>query len=96
MGFGVLIAKLRWLFTASTLTPPSQGILRASQIGVLFTVFGLLTVIFAVQRFLVIRKQIRTNQFEASGTSLVVYAAFIIGLGVLIVWYLVESAQIRP
>jgi putative membrane protein len=96
MGFGVVIAKLRWLFPPDALTPPAPGILRASHIGLVFTVFGLLTVVLAIHRFLVTRNQIRSGRFVSSGMVLVVYAAVIVAMGVLIVWYLLESSRSLP
>ncbi len=96
MGFGVLIAKLRWLFPLDPLAPPVPGILRASTIGLLFTIFGLMTVVLAIQRFLVVQRQIREARFESSGLVLVTYAAFIVLMGLLIIWYLIDSAQILP
>lgn len=93
MGFGVVIAKLRWLFPASALTPPAQGVVHAANIGLLFTALGLLTVVLAIQRFLIVQKQIRAARYTSSGTLLVVYAILITALGLLIVWYLLESTR---
>jgi putative membrane protein len=94
MGFGVVIAKLRWLLPSAALTPPARGILHASNIGLLFTVFGLLTVVLALQRFLVVQKQIREGRYESSGLLLTVYAALVTVLGLLILWYLLESVRV--
>ena len=93
MGFGVVIAKLRYLFPPNALTPPVQGILHAANIGLLFTVIGLLLVALAAQRYLHVQKQIREQQYQASGTTLLALAAIIIALGLLTIWYLLESAQ---
>lgn len=92
MGFGVVIAKLRWLFPASALSPPSRGIVHASYIGLVFTVVGLLTVALSVQRYVATQKQIREARYEASGNFIIAYAALITILGLLIVWYLIESS----
>ncbi|MES2464701.1 MAG: DUF202 domain-containing protein [Armatimonadota bacterium] len=93
MGFGVVIAKLRWLFPAGALTPPAPGMVHASGIGLLFTAFGLLTILLAVQRFLVVQKQIRSGRYESSGLVITVYAALITMLGLLILWYLLETVR---
>jgi putative membrane protein len=94
MGFGVVIAKLRWLFPAGALSPPSRGIVHASNIGLLFTIVGLLTVALSIQRYLVVQRQIRESRYESSGAFLIVYAAIITLLGLLIVWYLVTSSRL--
>ena len=95
MGFGVVIAKLRWLFPAGALSPPSRGIIHASNIGLVFTIVGLLTVALSVQRYVATQKQIRAGRYEASGNFIIAYAALITTLGLLIVWYLIESSGMR-
>lgn len=94
MGFGVVIARLRWLFPPGEMSQPVPAIGSASGIGLLFTVFGLLTIVLALQRFLVVQKQIRAGRYESSGLILTIYTALIVILGLVILWYLLES--IRP
>lgn len=92
MGFGVVIAKLRYLFPPNALTPPSRGIIHASNIGVLFTIIGLLTVVLAARRFVTVQQQIRAGRYQASTSVVLTYAAVIVALGVLIIWYLLQSS----
>ena len=93
MGFGIVIAKLRWVFPSSSLAPPAQGVVHASNIGFILTVFGLITVVLALQRFLVVQKQIRTGRYTSSGLLVTAYTGMIVLLGILIVWYLLESSR---
>ncbi len=93
MGFGVVIAKLRYLFPSTALTPPSRGIVHASNIGLLFTIIGLLTVVFSARRYVVVQKQIREGRYLASESLVLGFAAIIVVLGLLIIWYLIESTR---
>jgi putative membrane protein len=91
MGFGVVIAKLRYLFPPTALTPPSRGIIHASNIGLLFTVIGLLTVMLSAWRYIVVQEQIRQQSYRTSKELVLLFSGIVILLGLLIVWYLVES-----
>ena len=93
MGFGIVIAKLRWVFPASSLAPPAQGVIHASNIGLILTIFGLLTVVLALQRFLVVQKQIRSGRYTSSALLVIACTGLITLLGVLILWYLAESTR---
>ncbi len=94
MGFGVVIAKLRYLFPPNTLTPPSRGIIHASNIGVLFTIIGLLTVVLSAWRFVTVQQQIREHKYQSSSSIVLVFAAIVILLGLLITWYLIEGSRV--
>lgn len=94
MGFGIVIAKLRWLFPSSALAPPAPGIIHASNIGLLFTIVGLLTIGFALQRYLSVQKRIREGRYTAGGLLLTLYAVVLAALGLLIIWYLIESSRL--
>lgn len=93
MGFGVVIAKLRYLFPPNALTPPSRGIIHASNLGLLFTVIGLLTVVLSARRYLIVQRQIRARQYQASGDFVLLFAGVVVALGLLILWYLLESSR---
>ena len=88
MGFGVVIARLRYLFPPTTLAPPSHGITRASNLGLLFTFIGLLTVVLSARQYIVVQKQIREQRYRASSGLVLRSAAVVIVLGFLIIWYL--------
>lgn len=66
MGFGVVIAKLRYLFLDAAMTPPTTGIIHASNIGLLFTVIGLLIVMTSGWRYAVVQNQIRQKCYRSS------------------------------
>ncbi len=91
MGFGVVIAKLRYLFAGAALEPPSAGILHASDIGLVFTVVGLLIVSIAAWRFAAVQKHIRQKTYRSSKLLVMIVSGVIIALGVIIVSYLVQS-----
>ncbi len=91
MGFGVVIAKLRYLFPSNALTPPSRGIIHASNIGLLFTIIGLITVVLSAWRYAVVREQIRTQRYQTSRELILLFSAIVVILGLFIVWYLMRS-----
>ena len=90
MGFGVVIAKLRYLFPPNALPPPSVGIIHASNLGLIFTVIGLLIVIFSVRHYVVVQDQIRNQHYRASKESILIFSGIVVVLGLLIVWYLLQ------
>ena len=94
MGFGVLIAKLRYLFAGLALEPPSRGIVHASDIGLVFTVVGLLIVCLSAWRFTAIQKQIRQSTYRSSKTLIMGLSGVVIVLGMAIVWYLIQSSGV--
>lgn len=96
MGFGVVIAKLRYLFPAAALTPPVRGIIHASNVGLAFTVAGLLTVLFGTWRFRVIQQEIRTQRYQASPYLILAFSGITVFLAVLVIWYLLEGTTARP
>jgi len=96
MGFGVVIAKLRYLFPASALTPPVKGIIHASNVGLAFTIIGLLTVVLSAWRFRVVREEIRAQQYRASSSIVVVFTMVTLVLAAVVIWYLVEGSAARP
>lgn len=93
MGFGVVIAKLRYLFPPNSLAPPSRGIIHASNIGLLFVIVGLVTVALASRRFLTVQRQIRAQRYQASPILALGVAAVVAALGLLIIWYLLDSSH---
>jgi putative membrane protein len=95
MGFGVVIAKLRYLFPSTELTPTSRGIIHAANIGLLFTIVGLLTVMLSAWRYIVVQEQIRRQCYHSSKELVLFFSAVVIVLGLLIVWYLIESTGLR-
>lgn len=91
MGFGIVIAKLRYLFPSTALTPPVRGIIHAANIGLLFTVVGLLTVMASIWHYLTVREQIRQQRYQTSTGLVLTFSTVVIILGLFIVWYLVEG-----
>src|SRR5262249_31180867 len=96
MGFGVVIAKLRYLFPANVLTPPVKGIIHASNVGLAFTIIGLLTVVLSAWRFRVVREEIRAQQYRASSSIVVAFTLVTLVLAAVVIWYLVEGSAARP
>jgi putative membrane protein len=91
MGFGVVIAKLRYLFLDAALTPLTTGIIHASNIGLLFTVIGLLIVMTSGWRYAVVQNQIRQKSYRSSKHIVIILSIIVIALGVLIIWYLLQD-----
>jgi len=93
MGFGVVIAKLRYLFLAAALTAPSTGIVHASNIGLLFACIGLLIIVTSGWRYVVVQNQIRQNNYQSSKRIVIILSVIVMLLGVLIVGYLLQDAM---
>jgi putative membrane protein len=94
MGFGVVIAKLRYLFLPEASTPPTASIVHVSNIGFLFAVIGLLIIMIAGCRYVVVQNQIRQKSYKSSKRTVVTLSIIVIALGVLIVWYLSQGADL--
>ncbi len=93
MGFGVVLAKLRYVFSPGTLTAPAAGIIHAADLGLLLTVIGLSVVIFSALRFQAVQRQIREGRFQASSAFVLIFTSLIAILGLLALWYLLESSR---
>jgi putative membrane protein len=96
MGFGVVIAKLRYLFPPGTLAPPARGAVHASNIGLLLAILGLLTVVLAAWHYHTVRQALRAQRFQASNRLVVVFVGIVVVLGLLIVWYLLQGTKAGP
>ena len=91
MGFGVVIAKLRYIFAGAALAPPTRGIVHASDIGLIFVTVGLFTVALSAWRYCVAHGQIRQQAYRSSMIVPMILSTIVI-VGLPIIWYLVESA----
>ncbi len=87
MGFGVVIAKLRYLFPGADIQA-STGILHAAEIGLVFSGIGVLVVIVSVWRFTVVQAQLRQQSYRSSKGLVLTLSAIVIVLGATIVAYL--------
>ena len=96
MGFGVVIAKLRYLLAGAALAPPSVGIVHASDIGLVFTVLGLLIVSLSAWRFAVVQTQIRQKTYRSSRYLVMAFSGMVIALGIGILWYLLQGSSSQP
>ncbi|HEY9677041.1 MAG TPA: DUF202 domain-containing protein [Drouetiella sp.] len=85
MGFGVLIAKLRYM-GAGDGPKIHDGLSNASNIGVLFAMIGIATIVMSIVFFLTTQRQIRNNDYSA-GKRFVLILALLSGvLGLIILW----------
>ena len=91
MGFGVLLAKLRYLFLGVSSMPQSTGMIHASNIGLLFAVVGFGVVMIAGWRFSVVQNQIRQSSYQSTKRIVFILSAIVIALGALIIWYLMQD-----
>ncbi len=91
MGFGVVIAKLRFLFPAEELTSPSANVIHASNIGFFFAIVGLFIVMIAGWRYAVVQDQIRRKSYRSSKRIVIALSFCVIALGMMIVWYLLQG-----
>ena len=80
MGFGVVIARLRYL-----LPPRLQEHGHGWQLGLLFAVFGLLTVFFSTFHYFTVCRSIDNDSYEPAGRRVLLFSLIValIGSGVL-------------
>lgn len=91
MGFGIVIAKLRYLFLGADAPLPSVGMIHASNIGILFSVIGLFVVIVSGWRFIVVQNQIRKKSYRSTRAAVVVLSTVVTVLGIFVVCYLLQD-----
>ena len=87
LGFGVLIAKLRFLGIS-----PHAGE-RSTVLGLAFATVGLLTLLFAAWHYDRTRRRIDGDDFQAASGVIFVFAALVFGLGLASVMYLVTELK---
>ncbi|HVF09566.1 MAG TPA: DUF202 domain-containing protein [Abditibacteriaceae bacterium] len=80
MGFGVVIARLRYL-----LPPRLQSHGHGWELGLLFAVAGLLTVLFSTFHYFAVRRSIDNDSYESTGRWVFLFSLIVtlIGSGVL-------------
>lgn len=88
MGLGVVIAKLRYMLGSNY--PETSGLVRAANIGLIFALVGIATILMSVWFFLETRKEIRLRTYKSKIHLAMALAAVMVGLGLLIVWYLLQ------
>jgi len=84
MGFGVVIARLRFLIMAAPSTPAhvDGGFAKSTLLGLAFVGVGLLSLVFAVVNFQRTRRAIETGSFEPLGAQLTVFVGVLFALGI--------------
>ena len=82
LGFGVLIAKLRFLEIA-----PTAGV-RSTRLGLAFACVGLLTLLLAAWHYDRTRRMIDGGDYQAATHLIFAFVAFVFGLGLASVIYL--------
>ena len=90
MGFGVVIAKLRFLVVTATalqVVSPQAGA-RSTLLGLGFAGVGLLTLVFAIVHYERTRRRIDTGDYQPSGRVLIVFVSVLFLLGLASVAYL--------
>ncbi len=84
LGFGVLIAKLRFL------VPSPHAGARSTALGLAFAVVGLLTLLFAAWHYNRTRRQIDGQNYKSATGVIFAFAALVFGLGLASVVYLLS------
>ncbi|MDQ2798405.1 MAG: DUF202 domain-containing protein [Armatimonadota bacterium] len=94
MGFGVVIAKLRFLaldgMAAQALSPHNGE--RSTWLGVAFAFVGLLTLLFAAVHYQQTRRQIDSGGYQSAHRSIIAFAALLFLLGLASLAYLLSLA----
>jgi len=88
LGLGVVIAKLRYLIGPGYVE--SAGIIHAANIGLIFALAGLITIVWSVFFFLKTRNAIRAGTYMSGVAFEIGLAVALVGLGLVIIWYLLQ------
>ncbi|MBE9180296.1 DUF202 domain-containing protein [Oculatella sp. LEGE 06141] len=93
MGFGVVIARLRYI-----LSPDTPGTGYGLALGLLFASIGLLTVLLSTYHYFSIRDAIDTHQYQPAGRWVVLFSLVIalLGTGVIYVLFAIPSRSRFP
>ena len=85
MGFGVVIARLRFFVPSGAATG------HGWELGLVFALLGLLTVVFSTFHYLSVGRAIETQGYRPSGPWIILFSVAIalIGAGI-VVWLLVS------
>ncbi len=87
LGFGVLIAKLRFLEIA-----PTAGV-RSTRLGLAFACVGVLTLLLAAWHYDRTRRMIDGGEYRAATKPIFVFVAVVFGLGMVSVLYLLAISR---
>ena len=88
LGFGILIAKLRFLEAGGGLRPGAG--LRSTYLGLAFAVGGLLTLVLAAWQFGRNKRLIDTGAYQSPVQIILAFSAVALALGLASVVYLVS------
>ncbi len=83
MGFGVVIVRLRILRPPMAPQPPSTG----WQLGLLFSLVGLLTVLLSTQHYFAVRRDIDADTYEPGDRWVILFSLAVIILGAGVIYY---------
>ena len=89
MGFGVLLAKLRYILGAA----PSNGYLRASDIGIFLAGFGLVLIGMSARRFIDVQKQIESKKYMPANMMVIAVTILFGLLGIATIFCLIPSSR---
>ena len=101
MGFGVVIARLRFLAVELAASVPGTHAVgavspnRSTWLGLAFAAVGLVTLVFAGLSYNRNRHAIDAGEFEPLGQSLMVFSVVIFLLGLFAIAYLLTLAGIH-
>lgn len=91
MGLGVVIAKLKFILGPNY--ADSTGLVHASNLGLIFALVGILTIVLSVFFFLDVRKQIRNRSYRSHVQFVLITAGVTTAVGMLILWYLMQPVM---
>ncbi len=91
LGFGVVIAKLRFLEGASGLTP-GTGV-RSTHLGLAFAFGGLLTLVLAAWNYYRTRRMIDNGTYQPPMLVIIAFSAIAFALGLASVVYLLTISK---
>ncbi len=87
MGFGVLIARLRFETAPRALSP---HLVHAADLGLLFAGSGVVVVLLSTWRYAAVRRMLREGRYESSLAGPLLFGIAIALLGLVILFYLLE------
>lgn len=86
MGFGVVIVRLRYLLPAAI-----QGHTHGWMLGLLFALFGLVTVVLSTAQYHTIRRAIDSESYEPNSRWILLFSVAIAVLGAGVLYVLLST-----
>lgn len=89
MGFGVVIVRLRYI-----VPPALRGHTHGWELGLVFTLVGLLTVLLCTAHYFILRRAIDADTYEPAGIWVILFSLAVALIGAGVLYFLFSSPSV--